>query len=421
MIICALVLMAAAPAHAAAPDLIVKSVIVTTANVAPGGSVRVESTVKNTGTAPAGKSTVRFYLSKNGVKNAEDVCLKTWWAVPALGRGKASKAAIFLKVPAACEPGSYYVIAAVDDLKKVRESREKNNTRKTVNQTSVVIPGAPDGFVLIPAGSFQMGQDNIGIPVHRVYVSAFYMAKTEVTKELWDEVRAWALNNGYTGLVEWNSGFASKGANHPVHSFAWCEVVLWCNARSEMDNLTPCYTVYGSTYKSTDDNFYAMVCDWAANGYRLPTEAEWEKAARGGLSGKLFPWGNTITHSQANYNSSSHYAYDVSPTRGFHPIWSNNHDGNYTYTSPVGSFAPNGYGLYDMAGNVSEWCWDWDGIYAAGSKTDPRGPASGKQRLHRGGSWGKDAYYCRVDIRHREIPDYGDLDLGFRIARSFVP
>ena len=100
-------------------------------------------------------------------------------------------------------------------------------------------------------------------------------------------------------------------------------MVKWCNARSEKENLTPCYTLTGAVYRTTNSD--AVVCNWAANGYRLPSEAEWEKAARGGLSGKRFPWGDTITHSQANYYAQpGSYAYDVSPTRGYHPTYAVN-------------------------------------------------------------------------------------------------
>jgi formylglycine-generating enzyme required for sulfatase activity len=100
-------------------------------------------------------------------------------------------------------------------------------------------------MVLIPAGNFQMGKDGIATPVHTVFVSAFYMAKYEVTKELWNSVRAWGMaeRRGYTDLGTGNGSYAFKGENHPVHSITWYDMVKWCNARSEMENLTPCYTV----------------------------------------------------------------------------------------------------------------------------------------------------------------------------------
>ena len=285
-------------------------------------------------------------------------------------------------------------------------------------------PPAPEGFTLIPAGPFQMGDQSsplVGeadeLPVHTVQVSAFYMGKYEVTKEEWDAVRTWGLTYGYDDLAAGNGGYVSKGANHPVHSITWWDVVKWCNARSEKENLTPCYTVSGATYKTYSTT---PVCNWSATGYRLPTEAAWEKAARGGVAGKNFPWGtDTISHSQANYYSSSSYACDVSPTRGFHPTYA---VGGYHYSSPVGSFAPNGYGLYDMAGNMLEWCWDWRGSYSAGSQIDPRGATSGMYRVYRGGGWNWiGGGYCRAACRGAgDLPSYSNNNLGFRIARSSV-
>jgi len=272
---------------------------------------------------------------------------------------------------------------------------------------------APTGMALIPAGSFQMGTESglsDELPVHTVNVSAFYMEKNLVTKAQWDEVRAWGLNNGYTDL---DVG-GGKAANHPVHSITWYAMVKWCNARSKKAGLAECYTVSGSVYKTGQST---PVLNMSASGYRLPTEAEWEKAARGGLSGKLFPWGDTISRSQANYQGYAGVGYDLGPN-GYNPTYAT---GNYPYTSPVGSFAANGYGIYDMAGNMWEWCWDWYGSYGSGAESDPTGSASGSSRVRRGGSWSDIGYNCRVASRSVNGPAYGFNGIGFRCARSSVP
>jgi formylglycine-generating enzyme required for sulfatase activity len=278
--------------------------------------------------------------------------------------------------------------------------------------------GVPEGFSLIPAGAFTMGptsgDTDSNAPPVTVTVSAFFMGKYEVTKALWDEVRTWGAANGYTDLAEGGG----KASNHPVQEIRWFDMVKWCNARSQRDGLTPVYTVSGAVMKT---GILTPTANWSANGYRLPTEAEWEKAARCGVSGKRFPSGlDTISHSQANYRAYSGWSYDSSgAVNGYHPSY---RVGEFPYTSPVGSFAANGYGLYDMAGNVWEWCWDWYGAstYVSGA-IDPRGAASGAFRVHRGGGWYHNAYFCRASHRFSSDPVSTAVDIGFRPARSSVP
>ena len=277
----------------------------------------------------------------------------------------------------------------------------------------------PAGFVIVPAGSFLMGDsfdewEDDEIPVHSVDVSGFYMGEDEVTKTLWTNVRTWGATNGYTDLPEGEGDVRG----YPVHSVDWFDAVKWCNARSEMEGLDPCYAVSGWVYRTGSGP--TPPCDWNANGYRLPTEAEWEKAARGGLIGNRFPWGDTINHSHANYvaNGSMH-DYDTSGEMfdTHHPTWDG---GGVPHTSVVGSFAPNGYGLYDMAGNLFEWCWDWWLLdyYSSSPGVDPRGPDTGSSRIIRGGSWDHRALGSRCAQRGANAPGGSSNTVGFRVVRS---
>jgi formylglycine-generating enzyme required for sulfatase activity len=182
-----------------------------------------------------------------------------------------------------------------------------------------------------------------------------------------------------------------------------------------MEGRTPAYyttAAQTAVYRTGELDLANGCVNWTG-GYRLATEAEWEKAAQGGLSGQRFPWGATISESQANYYSCECWPYDLSDT-GYNPTFAT---GNL-HTSPVGSFAANGYGLYDMAGNVFQWCWDWYGTYAGGS--DPRGPTSGTDRVLRGGGWDFYAIGCRTAYRDISFPnDYGYNGyggFGFRSA-----
>lgn len=235
----------------------------------------------------------------------------------------------------------------------------------------------PAGRVRIPAGQ-NTGTDPDSGVYSLTASNTFFMGESEVVKAEWDAVYDWAITNDYT-LANTGSGTAS---NHPVHTVNWYDAATWCNARSEMEGFTPCY--------NTND----WSCDFSANGYRLPTAEEWQYAARGGLSGKRFPWGDTITHSNANYYSSASYAYDVSTTRGFHPVYGAN-------TAPEGTGTTNGYGLYAMAGNVMEWCQD----------------VSGASRAMCGGSWDQYAGEARCAHKSWAAPTAADYNIGFRTVQ----
>ena len=285
----------------------------------------------------------------------------------------------------------------------------------------VVATVTPPNMALIPEGSFVMGNaTNVfaasegidgELPQHTVVVSAFDMDKYEVTKALWDEVTAYNGGNGY----EYSNPGSGNDANHPVDTVNWFDVVKWCNARSQCNGLTPVYYTdegFTTVYKTDEIIPFA---NWAANGFRLPTEAEWEKAARGGVADTRFPWAdytNRTSHAKANYyGDSGTFSYDLSS--GPHPTYGGS-------ASPVGSFAPNGYGLYDMAGNVGEWCWDRYDIsyYSSSPATDPRGPTNGVSRVLRGGSWPNDARWLRCSARENRDPDFENVIYGFRCARG---
>ena len=334
-----------------------------------------------------------------------------WYqGVPAITTSPVGTNSSSFRIPALTATTSYWV--RVSNLAGYVDSAIATLTVSTP-------PAAPAGFSLIPGGSFTMGRTSgdtdTSAPPVTVTVSAFYMGKSEVTKALWDDVRAWAIANGYTDLAT-GSG---KAADHPVQTVSWWDVVKWCNAQSEKEGLTPCYTVGGAVMKTGTTE---PSVNWSANGYRLPTEAEWEKAARGGVSGKRFPWGaDAISHSQANYYASASHSYDSSGVvNNYHPTHAT---GSMPYTSPIGSFGANGYGLYDTAGNVYEWCWDWHGVstYVNGAQ-NPTGAALGTLRVLRGGDWGYyGAFYCRAAFRGYNAPTGQSYYVGFRLATGAFP
>lgn len=270
----------------------------------------------------------------------------------------------------------------------------------------------PSGMVRIPTGTYEIGdsfEEFQDAPVTSITLSDYFVSKNDTTKAQWDGVRVWASNYGYTDLSEGGA----TAINHPVHTVSWYDVIKWCNAASEKDGLTPCYSVGGHIFRTGVSD--SVVCNWSANGYRLPTEAEWEVAARGGLVRKRFPFGDTISHSQANYRASSDFSYDLSGVvNDYHPSYA---VGDGAYTNPVGVFAANGFGLYDVAGNVTQWCWDWYGLPYV-STVNPKGVTSGTIRVLRGGFWKESALLARTAYRNWETPYTANYAIGFRTVRS---
>jgi len=264
---------------------------------------------------------------------------------------------------------------------------------KGVSQAATATGKSGVEMVFMKGGRFQMGStdgDSDEKPVHTVIVKDFYMSKYEVTQKLYQEVMG-------TNPSHW------KGDNLPVERVTWYEAVEFCNALSRKEGLTPVYTINKSrkdpnNKSSYDDIKWTVTWNQNANGYRLPTEAEWEYAAGGGASNRTKYAGNNYESSLGNY------------------AWYTSNSGSKTH--PVGEKQPNSLGLYDMSGNVWEWCWDWYGDYSSSTQTNPAGPSSGSDRVLRGGSWSNDATYCRVAYRGDGYPSDGNYGYGFRILRN---
>ncbi len=254
----------------------------------------------------------------------------------------------------------------------------------------------PERMVYVPGGTFIMG-DTRGegssdeLPTHSVTLSPFYIGKYEVTQ---GEYQAIMGSNPADGYV-----------NSPVFNVSWYDVIKYCNLRSMAEGLIPVYSINGSTNphawgtvpNESNSTWDAVICNWYANGYRLPTEAEWEYAASG------------ATNNPDYLYSGSDNIDDVA--------WYN---GNTSNTQTVGGKAANSLGTYDMSGNVFEMCWDWyDSFYYGNSPSNnPTGPVSGSGRIRRGGYYGSDAFACRVSFRSNFIYANRSNINGFRVCRS---
>lgn len=287
--------------------------------------------------------------------------------------------------------GGVWVFNSIARIQRER-AIEAERTSKAVAAGRILLDDEGRSLLLIPIGSFEMGsnQEAHEKPLRTVNVGAFFMGETEVTYQEWKTVLAWSKSKGY----EFKNEGKGSGEKHPVTNVNWYDVVKWCNAKSEKEGLAPCYKVSGTIYRQGEED--SVSCDWRLNSYRLPTEAEWEKAARGGLIGNRYPNSDSLVVGSANFS------------------WNG--------TREVGLYARNNYGLRDMAGNVWEWCWDWyKSGYETGTSKDPIGPNAGSVRVLRGGGWNSSANLCRVSYRNTSNPKDSYGSYGLRLVRNLDP
>jgi len=256
-------------------------------------------------------------------------------------------------------------------------------------------------MVNVPGGTFTMGRTTGSgysdeLPTHSVTLNAFYIGKYEVTQAEWQSVMGSNPSHDY-----------GVGGNYPVYFVSWYDILKYCNLRSMSEGLTPVYTISGSTNPanwgavptSNDATWDAVICNWSADGYRMPTEAEWEYAARGATNNPDYL-----------YSGSD----DINAVAWYYQNCYSSHQ--------VGTKAANGLGIYDMSGNVWEWCWDWysSSYYGSSPASNPTGPASDLYRVRRGGSWDYDGPdNCQVASRSANCPHISESNrVGLRVCRA---
>lgn len=291
-----------------------------------------------------------------------------------------------------------YYIASVDKLgNKSNEVKYKVSVNKTVSNV-------PEGFVKIPAASIAETESlssEVFVSGRNLKIASFYMSDHEVTRGEYKTLMGKDPSSASAYDKDGNRLTGDDAVkNNPVNYISWYDALVYCNTRSINEGLTPCYTIdgktdpkdWGSVPSSNNSTWNAATCDFTADGYRLPTEAEWEWAARGGEN-----------YTYAGSDDIDEVAWYTSNT-------------NDTGTRDVKTKKKNAYGLYDMSGNVWEWCWDWDGSISG--DTASSGPASGSYRCLRGGSWYYNANCAQVAYRDYGSPNGRHDDYGFRLVRN---
>jgi formylglycine-generating enzyme required for sulfatase activity len=266
---------------------------------------------------------------------------------------------------------------------------------------------ALDNLVLVKGGTFK--NTNSNYYGKGITLSAFYIGRYKVTQKEWVEVMG-------------NNPSKFKGDDLPVESVSWYDCVEYCNKKSVKEGLKPCYNIdqdkrdpnnlNDPAFGALDTIKWSVTLNTGADGYRLPTEAEWEYAAGGGQMSRSYTYsGSTNIDEVAWYwrNAGDRYL------SGFWdwPTIRDNHD----QTKPVGSKKPNELGLYDMSGNVREWCWDWFGDLKS-NETDPQGSSSGYARVWRGGGWIGADFCCESAFRGHLAGNGTGPDQGFRVCRG---